>query len=341
MPLRLRKTFFVILGLFLVSITLVPPCAQAAPLAFSSTRLLATLPWADDTHTGVSAKGVDNMAVDNQGRFWLQTDRDFTLFSARGKFLETTSPMDPNANFYGFTGMEARPGGGLILLERLETPFEQLEKINIELSSKPGARLIEMDDKGKRLSAKEERDPDQPHSSYVLEDGAVYSLHADGSYTRLANVDQSGAPGPAPDKKILTAFAEGADVERWNEKVKTFPGYHAESRFYHDVFGHLHVDRAAKFTLDGKPFVEGLGPIAERRGLIYYRVSCYPGDQLADWVFVQDPLHGQNTLVGGPVPTEGLNITEDHAFFVDAKGNIYEGVAKRDGFQIYEWKRLR
>jgi hypothetical protein len=334
MPLRLPKTLFVILGLFLVSIALIPPSAQAAPLAFSSTHLLATLSWADETHLGVPAQGVDGLAVDNQGRFWLQTDRDFSLFSPRGKFIETVSPMDPNANFYGFAGMEARPGGGLILLERLETPLEQLEKMNTELNSRPGARLIEMDDKGKRLSAKEEFDPGQPHSSYVLENGEVYSLHEDGTYLRL------DPPGPAPDDKILAVFAEGAEVARWNRNVKTLPGYHAESRFYHDVFGHLLVDKAAKFTLDGKPFVEGLGPLAERRGLIYYRVCCYPGNQLADWVFVENPLHGQNTLVGGPVLAEGLNLTEDHAFFVDAKGNIYEGVAKRDGFQIYEWKKF-
>ena len=228
--------------------------------------------------------------------------------------------------------MEPQADGGLALLERLETLQEQRGKFNLEISSRPGARLILLSPEGKLESEKLERDPLQPHSLYELQDGQVLSIHADETYQVL---DSLGAP---PKDKAFNAFAAIADSINWNAHAKTLPVFHTTNRFYHDEADHLHVDKNSKYYLMGNPFVEGGAPLAERGGKIYNEVVCYPKGNFTNWVFVEDPAKKAYGLVELVTADEDLNITQDNTVFVDPKGNIYEGVAKDDGYEIYEWK---
>jgi hypothetical protein len=309
--------------------------AQAGGLAFSAPQHLATLRWAETPTPGVSPLGPDALVIDRRGRFWLEEGRTFSLYQPNGRLLQTGSPLEEDKSFFGFTSLEALPNGGVALLERLETARERHEKMNFEVMSKPGAQLILLDEKGSVTSKKTELDPEQPHSKYVLQNGGIYSVHDDGTFTAL---DALGAP---VKDGAFAKFASVADEARWNAHVKTLPVFHATSRYYHDQADHLRVDKNAKFFLLGKPFVDGTAPFAERGGKIYNEVVCYPQGNFTNWIFVEDPAKGTYALIELITADEDLSATQDHTVFVDSKGDVIEGVAKDDGYRIYEWKVLK
>ncbi len=322
---------FLILGL----LTFGPSATQAGTIAFSAPQHLATLRWAETPTPGVSTQGADDLVVDSHGRFWVEEGRDFFLYQPNGRFLQTISPLDEGKSFFGFTSVEALPNGGVALLEQLETSRERHEKINFEVMSKPGAQLILLDAKGLVTGKKTELDPDQPHSRYALQNGGIYSIHDDGSFTALDSLSAPVRDGG------FAKFAAIDDEARWNDHVKTLPVFHATSRYYHDQADRLQVDKNSKFFLLGKPFVDGTAPLAERDGKIYNEVVCYPKGNFTNWVFVEDPARKAYGLVELITADEDLTTIQDHTVFVDSKGNIYEGVAKDDGYRIYEWKILK
>ncbi len=307
---------------------------RAEALSFSKPQRLATLPWCKGSHPGVSTGGVEWMVVDNRGRYWLESDLDFGLYSSNGHYLQTVSPLDKLRNFYGFAAMEALGDGRVLLLERMESLLEQREKDNFELRSKPGARLVVLQANGKVKSEKEEVDPVEPHSDYYLENGGIYAIHDDGTYSLLDNLG-SGVKDGFFENFAAVAFSP----TRWNGHVKVLPVFRAESRVTHDAKGNPRVEKDAKFFLMGQPFVEGTAPLAERVGKIYYQVVCYKSNSdFIDSVFVEDSVQKKYALVDLIVPDKNLGVAHDHALFVDRKGNLFEGVAKSDGYRIYEWK---
>ncbi|HEY5039232.1 MAG TPA: hypothetical protein VIJ93_09200, partial [bacterium] len=81
-----------------------------------------------------------------------------------------------------------------------------------------------------------------------------------------------------------------------------------------------------------------VGPLAERDGKIYYQVVCDKNQDFVNAVFVEDSKRKEYGLVELFHSDEELDMTHGHAVFVDKKGNIFEGVAKKDGYRIYEWK---
>ncbi len=309
--------------------------AQAQVLSFSPPRQLAVLPWSDGVHPGVPVKGVEWMAVDRQGRFWLELDRGFDLYAVNGRRLETITPLDKLIDFYGFASMEVLTDGRIVLLERMESRFEQQEQDDFELRSKPGVRLVVLKADGKMEKIKEEVDARLPHSNYYLENGVVYSVHEDGTYEPLDSIGP-----PSQDRGFRNFAAIAANPAHWRDHLRALPVFSSESRIRHDVKGNPHVEKDAKLFLLGEPFVEGLAPLAERNGKIFYEVVCNPGGVFINAVFVEDPARKNYALVDLISPDKYPIRPYGQALFVDEKGNLFEGVAQRDGYRIYEWKRL-
>jgi hypothetical protein len=327
---KFRIIFFAVFGLLLGA-----SGAFAGTLAFSAAERLATLPWTTDTQPGIPSNGPDELMVDSRGRYWIEENRDFAVYSPKGHAFQTVSPIAEGKSFFGFSSMEPLADGRVALLERLETPRERQEKINFEVLSKPGADLILLNADGTVDSEKAELDPGQPHSKYFLENGGIYSVHDDGTFTAL---DTLGLP--LKDKAFET-FAAIAGEARWNAHVKALPVFSSMNRYYHDVRGKTEVDKNAKYFLLGKPFVDGEAPFAERDGKIYNEVVCYPLGNFTNWVFVEDPAAKAYTLVELITADQDLQPVLDHTLFVDPQGNLYEGVAKDDGYRIYEWKLIK
>jgi hypothetical protein len=308
---------------------------QAGTLSFSPPQRLATLPWSNGSNHGIPAKGPGWLMVDNRGRFWLESDLDFNLYAANGRYLQTITPLDKMMNFYGFAAMEALPDGRIVLLERMESRLEQWGKDNYELRSKPGARLVVLKADGKVEMDKEEVDQLQPHSDYYAENGGVYSIHDDGTYQLVDSI------GPPPKDRAFGDFASFAfNPERWQAHLRTLPVFRSESRAYHDINGNLHLDKGANAYLMGHFFVEGTGPLAERNGKIYYQVVCFDRAVFTNSVFVEDTARKGYALVELMASDKNPGRVHDHTLFVDEKGNLFEGVAQRDGYRIYEWKAI-
>ena len=308
----------------------------AGPLSFSKPQALAVLSWTNDTSPGAPQEGADWLVVDREGRFLLVSGLDFDLFSKEGKWLRTSQPIDPQANFYGFAGMEAAAKGGTALLVRLESVREQWGKDNFELRTKPGVRRVLLDAGWNIRDEKELVDDLQPHSNYWLLDGAVYAIHDDGSFRKL---DPQGK-NPATRDPFL-AFAQVAfDPGRWLSHLRGLPVFRSKSGSYHDIHGQAHgIPDAASFLL-GRRYVEGVGPLAFRRGRIYYRVVCDEKKGFVDSVFVEDPAHKSYCLVELERPEGELTGTKRPAVYVNDHGDIFEGVSKKNGYRIYQWKRL-
>src|SRR5277367_3366783 len=129
MPSTTLKTILTILCLAIGAAAFTSPSVRAGTLSFSAPEKLATLPWSGDSRPGVSGKGAEWLVVDRQGRYWLETDQDFSLFTRKGRYLQTASPLDKRNDYYGFTGMEPLTDGGIALLQRLETLAEQQKKM--------------------------------------------------------------------------------------------------------------------------------------------------------------------------------------------------------------------
>jgi len=81
--------------------------------------------------------------------------------------------------------------------------------------------------------------------------------------------------------------------------------------------------------------------VAERDWKIYYRVVYDENDRFVDSVFVEDSVHRQYALINLINADPQRRGAHEPALFVDEKGNMFEGVAKNDGYEIYEWKILQ
>ncbi len=310
--------------------------AQTGLLSFSAPEKLTTLPWVKGPRPGVPAQGAEWLMADNGGGFWLESDLDFDLYSPRGKYLKTIVPPDEMGNFYGFDGMEVLPDGRMVLLERMESRAEQMEGDDFELRSKPGVRLVVFKTDGSVDTDLELVDPIQPHSDYDLESGNVYSVHDDGTYQML----DSAAGAPA-DKAFGKFAAVAHDAESWARHLKTLSVFHSGNRVYHDTNGNAHTDPGSRSFLMGHSFVESKEPLDERDGKIYYRVVYDENDRFVDSVFVEDSVHRQYALINLINADPQRRGAHEPALFVDEKGNMFEGVAKNDGYGIYEWKILQ
>jgi hypothetical protein len=313
-----------------------PSLAQGDALAFSKPERLATLPWADDSNHGIPLAGPEWLVVDGHGRFQLESSLDFDLYAPNGKYLRTLNPIDKSKNFYGFTTMEAMPDGSIALLARLESPQEQWGKDDFEEHTKPGSRLVVLNAEGQAQLDKEVVDPDQPHSNYYLENGVVYSVHDDGTFQILDSIDSKSPK----DRDFGNFAAIGYNLDRWLEHLKKLPVFESGDKSYHDTKGALHEIKGAASSLMGRPFVEGIGPLAERNGTIYYQVVCDKNQDFINAVFVEDSKRKAYGLVELFHADEDLDMAHGHTVFVDSKGNIFEGVGKKDGYRIYEWKLL-
>jgi hypothetical protein len=318
--------FWMIFGLFSV---------QAGELSFSAPLRLTTFSWSDKAIYGVPATGAQWLVVDSRGRFWLEADKAFDLYGPSGHYLKKLNPFDESQNFYGFDSMEALGDGRIILLERLESRAEQLAGDNFELRSKPGVRLVVLTPDGKVEMEKEEVDPLKPHSNYVLESGNVYGVHNDGTYAILDSIDTSSS-----DRAFKHFAAITFSPDSWRNHLKTIPVFRSESRVYHDILGKAHVDKDAQTFLMGHPFVEGAGPLAERAGKIYYRIVCFENGIFVDYVFVEDPIRRQYAIIQLIGADENKGGAGGRTLFVDEKGDLFEGAAKKEGYRIYEWKIL-
>src|ERR1700722_1196948 len=206
---KYRAILFTILGLSMSASS-----TFAQTLAFSPAQHLVTLPWTTDAQPGIPSTGPDSFLVDSRGRYWIEENRDFAVYSPKGHAFQTVSPLIEGESFFGFSSMEPLAEGRVALLQRLETPRERQEKINFEVQSKAGADLILLNADGTVDSKKAELDPDQPHSKYFLENGGSDSVHDDGTFTAL---DTLGLP--VKDKTFET-FAAIAGEARWNAHVK-------------------------------------------------------------------------------------------------------------------------
>jgi hypothetical protein len=310
--------------------------AQGGTLAFSKPERLATLPWAEGSNHGVAPAGPEWLMVDGHGRFYLESNLDFDLYAPNGKYLKTLNPIDKSKNFYGFSAMESLPDGAVGLLARLESAQEQWGKDDYEEHTKPGSRLIVLNGDGQVQVDKELVDPNQPHSNYYLENGVVYSVHDDGTYQALDSADS-----PAPQDRDFGNFAAiGYNLDRWLEHLKKLPVFESGDKSYHDAKGVVHQIKGAASSLMGLPFVEGTGPLAERDGKIYFQVVCDKNQDFVNAVFVEDSKRKDYGLVQLFHADEDLDMAHGHTVFVDSKGDIFEGVGKKDGYRIYEWKRL-
>ena len=310
---------------------------RAGTLVFSKPQKLVTLPWSNGSNHGVPLTGAEWLLLDKGGRFILESNLDFDFYSPKGKYLKTLNPVDKSKNFYGFAGMEPFPDGGLLLLQRLESSLEQRNKDNFEEKARPGSRLLILDQEGKVLMDKELVDPRQPHSGYYVENAFVFSVHDDGRYETLESVDSHSSLDPA-----FGNFATVANsLEKWLEHLKSLPVFHSSNRIYHDTKGNVHEIKGAVTTLMGRNFVEGVGPLAIRDGKVYFQAVCDKNQDFINVVFVEDSKRKDYGLVELFRADEDLDRTHGHALFVDQKGNLYEGVAKKDGYQIYEWNLIR
>ena len=331
-----RRNFFrmVFLPILLAGTGLaVPSSAHSGTLDFSPPKRLAVLPWAGPSQSGVPAKGAEGLVADSQGRILLQNGPTLAVYSALGRYLGTWSPMGSPNDFFGFAAMDVGSGGKLLLLARLESPVEQSNKDNFEERSKPGAQLLVLDKEGKLIADKEYRDEEQPHSFYFLYKEAVYSLHDDGSYRNL------DSPASAPDSRLEDFARTTRTPAVWLEHVKKLPVYRTSDRIYHDIQGGVHTIPAAVAYLMGRPLVEGIGPLGLRKSRTYYQVLCNKKDFLPA-VFVEDFWARQYGLVELIPPDGDLDASPGYTVYVDAKGNVIEGVAKKNGYEIYEWKLL-
>ncbi len=307
--------------------------SRAEALSFSLPKKLTTISWTDLNSHGVPTQGADWLVVDHQGRFWLEEGLVFDLYGSNGQYVKRIDSRNKFWDFYGFDSMEAWGDGNVVLLERTESRAEQSAKDNFELRSSPGARLMVLTDDGNWVTDKVLVDPLQPHSTYVLEDGQVYSVHDDGTDQLLYSL------GSAPVDMVFGNYASIAfNPDRWLEHLKTLPVFHYKNQVYHDLKGIAHVDVDVKSILMGQPLVESTCPLAERNGKIYYRVVCYVKDLFVDSVFVEDSVQKKFALVNLMTADESQKVVHHHALFVDEKGNLFEGVAKKDGYRIYEWK---
>lgn len=330
---RLLKNFplraFALWALFLSQ-------AQAATLSFHKPQLLATLPWSGDPKAGVPATGAEWLVVDAQGLFYLETDRVFGVFDPRGRFLRSFSPFNRSKNFFGFAAMDALPEGGIALLARLETPLEQWEKDNFEMQAKPGVRLLVLTAEGKVLQDRELTDPLLPHSDYFLENDILYSIHEDGTYALLESERASQKPDPAFGHFAAIAY----NLKRWRAHLRDLPVYRSKARNYHDIHGGIHQESGALDYLVGRRFVEGKGPVALRGGRIYFRVVLDNSKGFTNAVFVEDPIQKKYGMVELIPEDQDLNAPHGQALFVDRHGDLFEGVARKEGYRIYKWKAL-
>ncbi len=323
------KTFLLLAGLALGH-----SFACAGELAFSKPEQLTTIPWFNGSNQGVSPNGPEWLVVDNQRRYWLEEGTDFRLYTSNGHYLRTVSPLDKQMDFYGLASTEALPDGHIILLQRQETRSEQERKFNYENRSQPGVLLIVLKNDGTVEKEKVEVDPHEPHSDYYLEGRTLYSIHDDGTYEQLDSI------GSRSIDHHFGNFAAVDDPKNWLAHVKTLPIFHSENRYYQDMSGKLHADKNAKSFLMGQPFVEGTSPLAERNGIIYYRVVCCPLGNFTHKVFVEDPIHKNYALIDLVAEDEDLDAANNRALFVNEKGDLFEGVAEKEGYRIYEWKIL-
>ena len=312
-----------------------PPWTDGT-LSFSKPKLLATLPWAEGFSRGVPRNGAEWMIVDSQGRYWLESDQEFGLYAPDGKFLRTITPLITRRDFYGFYALEALRDGRIDLLERLESPLEQFGKDNFELRSKPGARWVVLQADGRVGQDRVEVDPLEPHSDYYVENGKVYSIHDDGTFTELDSLSQSGK-----DEAFGNFAAIAYDRWQWEAHVKTLPVFHAENRTARDLQGKPRIEKDSKYLLMGRLLVEGTASLAERTGKIYYKIICDSPAGFYYAVFVEDLVRKNCAFVDLLAADKGLNADHDHALYVDQKGNLFEGVAQKDGYRIYEWKILQ
>lgn len=311
----------------------VPSSAHSGTLGFSPPRRLAVLPWIGLSQSGVPAKGAESLVTDSQGRIFLQNGPKLDVYSAVGRYLGTWNPMGSPDDFFGFAALDVGSGGKLLLLARLESPVEQSNKDNFEERSKPGARLLILDKEGKVLADKEYLDEEQPHSVYFLYKEAVYSLHEDGS---CRNLD---SPTSVPDPRLEDFARITRTSAVWLEHTKKLPVYRTSNRTYHDIQGGIHTIPAAVAYLMGRPFVEGTGSLGFRKGRVYYQVLCNEKIFLPA-VFVEDLQARRYGLVELIPPDGDLNASPGYSVYVDAKGNVVEGVAKKNGYEIYEWNLL-
>ncbi len=316
---------------------LIPLPLQAGTLSFSGPRMVAALPWSDGSNAGVPSQGAEKLMVDPKGIIVLATERSLDFFSRRGRLLQTFHPLDPANNFFGYSSLESLGGGKVALLARLESPLEQRNKDNFEERAQPGARLIVLDREGKKTLDKVELDRSQPHSFYVLQDNVIASIHEDGAFEVLDRLGEKASLGPSFGDYARLAFSQ----DRWQSHLEKLPVYKTQKGSYHDVQNHLHRYQGAMATLLGRKFVEGTGPLAERRGRIYFQVMCDIGGRFSSAVFVEDPGEKRYGLVELIDPDNELNKTRPFTLFVDAGGNLFEGVAKKEGYRIYEWKWVR
>lgn len=308
--------------------------SQAGSLVFSKPQRVATIPWSNGSNHGISNKGPEWMMVDAQGHLVFVSGNNLNLYSPHGQYLQTLKPVGEVGNFYGFTSMEISKTGELLLLVQLESPLEQWSKDNFEERTKPGARLVVLAPDGKVKLDKEEVDPKQPHSRYYLQDGAVYSIHDDGSYELLDSLDSKSQAASSFEDFAKLAYS----AERWQEHLKKIPVFRSENKTYHDINGGLHEDKGALSYLLGHLYVEGTGAVAERNGKIYYQVVCDQGRNFVNAIFVEEVKGKNYGLVELFRSDPDLDIVNRHTVFVDKAGNIFEGVAAKDGYRIYEWK---
>jgi len=327
--------------IFLGAVTLGPVGSSsfracAGTLLFSKPQLLTTLPWAEASNQGVSPKGPEWLVVDRQGRIILESELDFNIYSPRGKYLQTLQPIDKTKNFYGFSTLETLADGSLLFLARLETPQEQWGKDNFQEHSKPGARVLVLSPDGRVKVDKEVTDPDQPHSNYYSENGVLYSVRDDGSFRIL----EPAYPKGRADEDFGSFAAIAYSLDRWRGHLKNLPVFRSGNKIYHDTKGQVHEIKGAVSTLMGQNLVEGIGPLAARDGKIFYQVVCDKNQDFINAVFVEDVKRKNYGLVDLLHSDEELDMPHGHAVFIDPKGNIYEGVGKKDGYRVYEWKLL-
>ena len=306
--------------------------AEAGELPFSAPKHLATISWSNGSNHGVCPGGAEWLVVDDRGRYWLESDLDFRIYSPNGRYLRTVNPFDKKMNFYGFAAMETLPDDRIVLLERMETQAEQRQKLNYENRSQPGVRLVVLKSDGTVEMDKTEVDPRQPHSDYYAEMGNIYGIHDDGTYQLLDSV------GSFPKDRKFDNFAAVDDPRRWLDHIKTLSIFSCENGYFHDISGRIHAYKDGKSFLLGHPFIEGTGPLAERDGIIYYRVICYPNGKFTHSVFIEDSIRKTYVLLNLVTADDDLEAAHDHALFVDQTGNLFEGVAKKDGYRIYEWE---
>ncbi|HUO57518.1 MAG TPA: hypothetical protein VMV05_05015 [bacterium] len=334
---ELKKRLFTVFGLGVLSLIGGMSPLHARTLAYSKPEKCVVLPWASKTRKGVSPQGPEWFLVDlPKDRLYLESGNDFDVFSFQGRYLKTFSPIDKSDNFYGFTSVELTQEGGLALLARLESPLEQRNKDNFEERARPGARLLVLSPDGKVKTDKEVLDPRQPHSSYWLSGGVVYAVHEDGGFQALEKVSE----GLLEDRRF-GLFASVADnTHRWLSHLEGLPVFHTKSRTYHDVKGHAHEDKGALAFLLGHPYVEGVGAVAERKGRIFFQILSQKDGEFSNAVFVEESGKRNYGLVELVTPDGEMNLAHGLALYVDPKGNLFEGVAQKDGYYVYRWKAL-